>query len=120
MGEVEFPSDLSYSRALVLLPHPVASGTGQVVSVGWQYRKEAQWWSSFPWLECSSVEWVRGSPEGGKLRALCKGSFGGQKRPHCEAGAERRNRPRKRTIYTVKMASELGLPLEHAFRRLQC
>lgn len=59
------------------------------------------------------MEWVRGSLEGGKLAALCKGSFGGQERPHCEAGAERRNRPRK-------MASELGLSLEHAFRRLQC
>ena len=41
------------------------------------------------------MEWVRGSPEGVELRALCKGSFGGQERPHCEAGAERRNRPRK-------------------------
>lgn len=45
------------------------------------------------------MEWVRGSPEGVELRALCKGSFGGQERPHCEAGAERRNRPRKGTIY---------------------
>lgn len=51
-------------------------------------------------LSLRAVEWsVSGAHCGvGKLRALCNGRFGGQERPHCEAGAERRNRPRKRTI----------------------
>lgn len=68
-------------------------------------------------LSLRAVEWsVSGAHCGvGKLRALCNGRFGGQERPTVRLGLREETGPEREPSHTVKMASELGLPLEHAF-----
>lgn len=46
--------------------------------------------------------------------------LGGRRDPTVRLGLREETDPEREQSHTVKMASEVGLPLEHVFRRLQC